>query len=469
MARAAGAAFLCACLLLARQSLGVQGGAVVDAEAAVRSLRTSLSLSSPAFLALSGQGGARRALLQAGASKAEAADPLDVSQCLWVPQAEEKCILNPLVGLDILSQAPDSSIKSLMFALVECGLSETRDACDTTASECTWDEAQGICQAAADISAPREIGDCLGSEAAVFLDMDGKMEDCQSKYDLPATCDISKECSWDSRSTLCNFNLWKFLTGVPSESDPLPVPKGANKIAFDRRELLANALKKAKVKTAQDFLDFDSPPFSCPPGFDLVVCRAAEVVEDLVLADVYCDLAHAEGKCDEAFCAPSDGGCDPSVDVKLRVTDELQEIYLNAIANPGAARIMRKMIFCDQQFEQEDCEEGSCLWDTNLGQCSLDSETLLQELLATPRKSREVGCQVVQGILSTGCPLYENEGECTKDGEGKCLWDDEEGCEPGPVGYMDIVFANDRDLEVQITEASYVCSQKTNEKDCNSA
>jgi len=228
------------------------------------------------------------------------------------------------------------------------------------------------------------------------------------------------------------------------------------------------------VTDPKAILDVEVPAFICPDGMDYVVCNIAEEGDVLLLTQIYCQARFAkDGVCSEdKICGDivvvdNQQHCEPADAVFLAMRVAQREKYLEAISDPVAQAIMRTSLLCLETGTKEgDCKDG-CIWDPQMGACSLGPNILLKELSAQNVQRGGVQCQVVQGIFGTGCMTMETQEAC--EAKDECAWDEaDDFCTAGPLAYMDILFSHDKALQREVAERGFECSQMTTSDECNS-
>lgn len=442
---------LMACLFMATGAVAVMDNVVKGTGISVDRMLSSMNVQ-PGNLKFESLG---RALLQAED------DEFAVPDCAW-NEDTQTCGLFPLVAVDLLAQAPPSPVKDLIVGVVVCTLSPTEEICVSN-DGCTW--SGEVCVPEVDISDKETISSCMGKEAAVFLEGGARYIYCSETYDSEDACNIDDDCSWIEHRDggRCQFDVWKFLTGVPSDQK---LPRGLPAVMGIRAAELATAVELAGISTPDDVLDFEVPPFACPSAVDLVVCNIAATGDELMLTQLYCELRfEQDGICDEdILCATADSQCGPSAEIRLDVELQQREVYISAIRDPVAANLLRKELFCLGRRESS-CDDD-CAWSPESETCSLSPNLVMKELSNESVQRPGPICQVVQSLFKTGCLQFEDEEACSA--RDQCLWDDaDELCAPGPQAYMDILFSGERHLQREMVELAVSCGLKTTERQCN--
>ncbi|GMH34035.1 hypothetical protein BSKO_01869 [Bryopsis sp. KO-2023] len=414
----------------------------------------------------------RRALLQGSAAEGqeeETSSKTSNPQCAW-DEDRAQCAVNPLLALGFLEKAPETKLKDLIVDMVKCHF-KNKDTCGED-SKCRWDGLQNLCDYAVDVTEMDSFRKCVGV-ASVFLETTEKIAECRGSLKTEDSCNISKECGWEEKTKTCSFDLLKYLTGVPSHER---LPRGLAALLLYRGEEMATGLQEEGDFTdAEQVLDWTPPPFTCPDGVDQIVCHVAEQSDDVVKTDLYCGLRQAMGgdceedeKCQIMKDAPEDA------EVTCEISDKLQkegkaiqrEVYLEAVANPVAASVMRKEFECIEG-DKDSCD-GDCVWNEDGKMCGISGAYLFKTMAAQPvQYEGDATCHLVQQMFLSGC-LESKEDECGATPETKqCSWDAaDELCIPGPLALMDILFEGEDELKAEATEVFSKCHSVETEADC---
>lgn len=399
-----------------------------------------------------------RNLLQSGGqSKA-----IRIPSCIWDGKSKE-CGLNPLVAVGFLTEAPKSDLRDLIVDVVRCGLSLRKDVC-LQSKKCRWVEGQ--CGYETEVADTETISDCIGEDSAVFLESGEKEEMCRTSYATEDSCNIASSCSWHGAGSICKFDAWKLLTGVPSDGI---LPRGIKPVTEARGEELEKALKDTEIKEASDILTWTIPPFQCPDGVDLVVCHTAEQADKLIVTQLYCAALTAEGKdCDSDAMCSSDGTdtCSASITIFQEVATAQLEAYLSAVSDPTAADLLRREVICFTKPEAT-CKTESCMWNPVSKYCTLNPAYMMKRFAERPVEKPGALCQVVTGIFESGCLQLDSEDACATEVDSYCMWDNEDDvCIPGPQVYMDILFSDDKKLEREVAHAAAKCQRRDSKEKC---
>lgn len=409
----------------------------------------------------------KRSLLQSGDATQPDLAPLPF--CIW-DTTNQQCGLNPLVAAGFLNDVqPQSDLRDVVVDVVSCDLSLTEDVC-TQNDMCKW--INGTCNYAADVTEHETISQCIGAKAAVFLETQAMQKTCSTSYKTSGSCSTTQHCSWVSINEtigICAFDIWKFLTGVPSDGQ---LPRGLNMIMEMRAEGLAEVLKEAEgIDKPADVLDWERPPFFCPDGVDLLICKIAKEADQFLVTELYCAALVVAGEdCDsDELCSSKDSGdkkCSAIPKIRKDVEAAQREVYLGAIFDPTAAELL-KMEFSCLKKTQKKCSSDSCMWDDANNVCTLIPTFLMNKLAEHPAQKPEPICELTKSVLQSGCLQFKSESDCATGEGGVCEWDARDGtCTPSVQVYMDLLFAGDEGLERQAADAILRCKEIDAEGDC---
>eukprot|EP00803_Ostreobium_quekettii_P003842 evm.model.scf_694.5 EVM.evm.TU.scf_694.5 scf_694:48661-53239(-) len=295
------------------------------------------------------------------------------------------------------------------------------------------------------------------------------LDRCTNRYASEKACEGADACRWVGNDTagVCEFDIWKLMTGVPSEDG---IPRRAKEVMSIRRGIVRKALGEMDIQSSEDILGFTPPHFTCPWSVHPLVCSVASIADSLWLREAYCNRRFdVDNVCKhDRLCKKnhgSEGHCIPSDDITAAIKWSQQEIYLGASKDAAGANILRQALFCLEKDEVT-CNDQVCAWQSSAERCSLRNDFLISQLSDQTVQRPGQDCRLSKEIFDTGCLQHESEYVC--EGGGVCSWDHASGlCVPGAKAYMSILFQEDEALQERAGEAVAACSSKTSKDTCS--
>ncbi|GMH34047.1 hypothetical protein BSKO_01881 [Bryopsis sp. KO-2023] len=406
---------------------------------------------------------------------------LPETKCFW-DEVKGACLISQETTTGILDQIADSDMKTMASNVAECNYTPTADEC-AEKEMCDWGNSTLVCEYKFDHTDEENFNNCIG-ENVVFIEMSPAFKICKTETPNRDGCNLSPTCTWDETLATCEFDVWKFMTGVPAQSLTEPFPKGVQELVESRAEEISSQLKAEALTDGDEILAFQPTPFVCPVGVDMVLCTIAEIADHLTIMQEYCDSKRSgDGTCDSdefVFCSPQ---CLPSEETLKAVREEQTSVsllckdgsmfcaelistptiaFLALIKDPTSKKILEQQSKCLLQGEIDCNKDESCFFDTDQEVCDVKPSLVLRHLSKHPVNRQNPHCEIVQPVFNSGC-MEHKESKCAE--RPNCIWDIEDGPFALIRGMLEDMPGHE-DLKLKAAEADEYCYEIKNKGDC---